>query len=300
LKLISKISAPNNASVFVAQSSTGNMLEFVESFHENLPIEKKWILSVSTLYGCPVNCKICDAGSYYLGRVSKEAIFWQLNFMIAKRYKEGIIPAEKLKVHFSRMGEPTFNMQVLDVIDEFQYYFNAPGFLPAISSIAPNGSEKFLNELIQLKNEKFKNGRFQLQFSIHTTDEIKRNELMPVKKWSFSKISSYAEKYFCPGDRKITLNFAPSDLYPVEPEKIVNIFIPELFFIKLTPVNPTNNAINYNLSNKESSSVLALLNNLESKFKDLGYQTIICLSNFEEIKIGSTCGQNIIANYSAE
>ena len=91
--------------------------------------------------------------------------------MITKRYPDSIVPVKQLKVHFTRMGEPAFNMNVLDVIEEFDMYFKAPGFFPSISTIAPKGTDKFFDEMMELKNRKFSNGIFQLQYSIHTTDE---------------------------------------------------------------------------------------------------------------------------------
>jgi len=210
MKIINSTGKDDLAIVHIAQAAGGNFVEFVESLHSPKPREEKWILTLSTLYGCPVSCTICDAGPYYLGRISKEGMFWQLDYMISRRYPAGEIPAKQLKVHFTRMGEPAFNLSVLDVINEFELYFNAPGFMPSISSIAPKGSEKFFEELLVLKTQKFSGGKFQLQFSIHTTNTLKRDELIPVRKWDLKQIAEYGKRFYRKGDRKITLSFAPS------------------------------------------------------------------------------------------
>ena len=151
MKIINSTGREDLAIVHIAQAAGGNYVEFVESLYPPKSREEKWILTLSTLYGCPVSCTICDAGPFYLGRISKEGMFWQLDYMLSKRYPDGCIPVKKLKVHFTRMGEPAFNMSVLEVIEEFDLYFNAPGFMPSISSIAPKGSEKFFKEL-RMKN----------------------------------------------------------------------------------------------------------------------------------------------------
>ncbi len=296
MKLVSKQGRDDLAVVYVAKSEGGNLVEFVETLHNPLPREEKLIITISTLYGCPVNCTICDAGPYYMGRLSKEAMFWQIDQVLSKYYPDSIIPVKKLKVHFTRMGEPSFNMAVLDVINEFDWYFKAPGFLPSISSIAPKGSEKFFDELLKLKNEKFSGGRFQLQFSIHTTNEKKRDEMMPVKKWSFQIIAEYGERFKNAGDRKITLSFAPSFENEIDPVVIKKYFNPSDFLIKLTPLNATDNASKNNLKSVISHESSENTEKLLADFNSMGYEVIIVKNSLDEIKIGSTCGQNIFFN----
>lgn len=297
MKLISSTGKEELAIIYIAQAAGGNYVEFVESLQPPKTREEKWILTVSTLYGCPVDCLICDAGPYYLGRISKEGIFWQIDHIISKRYPDGNIPVKQLKIHFTRMGEPAFNFAVLDVIREFDLYFKAPGFMPSVSSIAPRGSEKFFEELLELKNEKFNRGNFQLQFSIHTTNESKRNDLIPVKKWSFERIADYGARFHGKRDRKITLSFAPAIENEIEPEVLYSYFSPEHFLIKLTPLNLTNSTIKNNFTSVISPLGGGEIHDLSDMFSALGYEVIISVGDYEENKIGSTCGQNIVTNY---
>lgn len=300
MKIINSTGREDLAIVHIAQAAGGNYVEFVESLYPPKSREEKWILTLSTLYGCPVSCTICDAGPFYLGRISKEGMFWQLDYMLSNRYPDGCIPVKKLKVHFTRMGEPAFNMSVLEVIEEFDLYFKAPGFMPSISSIAPKGSEKFFNELLRIKNEKFSGGKFQLQFSIHTTDIKKRDELIPVKKWSFNEIAAYGDKFFREGERKITLSFAPSNEYIIDPNKITAIFDPQKFLIKLTPLNTTSSTVKNNLTSLISPLNTEGIESLASEFRNNGYEVIISIGSYEELKIGSTCGQNLVTNLQNE
>lgn len=300
MKIINSTGRDDLAIVHIAQAAGGNFVEFVESLQPPKPREEKWILTLSTLYGCPVSCTICDAGPYYLGRISKEGMFWQLDYMISRRYKDGIIPIRQLKVYFTRMGEPAFNMSVLDVINEFDIYFNAPGFMPSISSIAPKGTEKFFEELLKLKNDKFTGGKFQLQFSIHTTDKLKRDELIPVKKWDFTQIAVYGLRFHSKGDRKITLSFAPSIENEIDPAVVHGHFDPELFLIKLTPLNITTNTVKNNLTSLISPLNTAGMEKLAGEFRSRGYEVIVSIGDYEELKIGSTCGQNLVTNLQSE
>jgi adenine C2-methylase RlmN of 23S rRNA A2503 and tRNA A37 len=40
----------------------GRLIEFVEECQPPYGRAERWILMVSTLYGCPVKCLFCDAG----------------------------------------------------------------------------------------------------------------------------------------------------------------------------------------------------------------------------------------------
>jgi 23S rRNA (adenine2503-C2)-methyltransferase len=293
LKILSEIGREDIAIVYIAETMHGNMVEFVESIQPPLPREKKWVLIVSTLYGCPVKCKMCDAGSFYFGRISKEDILSQIDFLVTKRFPGRIIKTEKLKIQFARVGEPSFNMDVLEVLEELPSIYNAPVIIPSVSSIAPHSTDKFFERLIDLKNLHYSKGNFQLQFSIHTTDKRLRDVLLPVKKWSFEKIAKYGDIFYNVGDRKISLNFAASNENPVEPEIINHYFDPLKYIIKITPLNPTHQAQKYNLT--------SLINHFENekkpvlvnKFKELGYEVLVSIGEPEENKIGSNCGQYI-------
>ena len=52
----------------------------------------------------------------------------------------------------------------------------------------------------------------------------------------------FGNQYFEDGDKKITLNFALCKGYPIDTSIIRNYFNPDKFIIKLTPINPTENA----------------------------------------------------------
>ncbi len=296
MKIISSTGRDELAVVYIAQTSEGDLIEFVESLQPPKTREEKWVLIVSTLLGCPVDCKICDAGSYYHGRISKDGIFWQIDNMVTRRYTDRKIPSKQLKIQFARMGEPAFNMNVLEVIEEFDLYFDAPGFMPSISTIAPNGADKFFDELLRIKHSRFNKTNFQMQFSIHTTDEKLRNELIPVKKWDFKKISEFGEKFFIKGDRKITLNFAASNEYPILPQKLLKYFDPEKYLIKITPLNPTYNSQKENLTSYLTQTAEGNSSELVLDFKKCGYETIVSIGEPDENLIGSNCGQNILTH----
>lgn len=293
LKILGEYGKENLAKVYVAsmRDSREYLVEFVESVQPPIPREKKWVLIVSTLFGCPVGCRMCDAGGDYKGKLTSEEILDEIDYMVRRRFPDGKIPIPKFKIQFARMGDPALNPEVLTVLEKLPSIYDAPGLLPSISTVAPKNSEQFLERLFEIKNRFYKNGRFQLQFSVHTTDNDKRDELIPISKMSFQEIADYGVRFYEDGDKKITLNFAMSKGYPVDIGIIRQYFDPEKFIIKLTPVNPTEMAICNELISEIDAHNPSSADQIVNDFRSHSYDVILSIGEVEENKIGSNCGQ---------
>ena len=291
MKVIAKTGNDELATVYIAQSESGKLLEFVESVPPPFTLYEKWVLIISTLYGCPIKCRFCDAGSHYNGKPTKDELLFQIDYLIKNRFGGESVPSKKFKIQFSRMGEPSFNPAVLEALKKIPTRYDAPGFYPSLSTIAPNGTDDFFEELLQIKSKYYKN-KFQFQFSIHSTDLNQRNWLIPVKKWSFEKMAQYGEKFHKDNQQKITLNFALADNTIVEPDILLSHFNPDEFLIKITPINPTFKAQKNNLDSSfsKSSKHNVIINNL----RNVGYEVIVSIGDLSENEIGSNCGQHVM------
>ncbi|MDZ7860665.1 MAG: radical SAM protein [Candidatus Krumholzibacteriota bacterium] len=294
MEVIKSTGTEDIATVYLAQMDNGKAVEFVESVQPPIPREKKWVIIVSTLFGCPVGCKMCDAGGDYSGKLTKGQITDQIDFLIRRRYPGGNVPAEKFKIQFSRMGEPALNSAVLDVLEELPKMYNAPGLIPSLSTIAPAGSGDFFGRLSEIKKRLYSKGKYQLQFSIHSTDIKQRDEVIPAAKWSFGEIAKYGEKFFEEGDRKLTLNFALAKDMAIDPFVLGKYFSPEKFLIKITPLNPTYKAAQNRLESFIDPQQPGPGNdNLIRKLRNAGYEVILSIGETRENRIGSNCGQYV-------
>jgi len=293
IEVLEEFGREDLAKVYVAsiRNNKEYLVEFVESIQPPLPREKKWVLIVSTLFGCPVGCKMCDAGGDYRGKLTTNEILSEIDYMVSKRFPDRNIPIPKFKIQFARMGDPALNINTLGVLRQLPSIYNAPGLLPSISTVAPKKSEKFFNELLEIKNQYYMNGKFQLQFSVHTTDNKKRDELIPIPKMSFREIADYGNKFFINGDKKITLNFAMCKGYPVDVKIVRTYFSPDKFIIKLTPINPTERAICNELISEIDAYNPSSADQIVRDFQSQGYDVILSIGEVEENKIGSNCGQ---------
>ncbi len=283
------------ARVFVMETGDGARIECVESVQPPVPRDRKWVLIVSTLKGCPVACPMCDAGGHYHGRLSAEEILAQIDFLVSRRYPSRHVPSSLWKIQFARMGDPAFNDAVLEVLERLPARYDAPGLLPSISTVAPAGRAGFLEALREIKQRRYEGGRFQMQFSLHTTDEAARSRLIPTHTWSLEAIAEYGSRFFSPGDRKITLNFAPVESMPLDPEMLVGLFSPERFLVKLTPVNPTHAAVRSGLKGRIDPADPEGNARIVRAFRAAGFDTILSIGELRENVIGSNCGMYVAA-----
>ena len=296
MKVFAVTRNPDLATVYMADMGDERMIEFVEACQPPHSRDEHWILMISTLYGSPVKCQMCDAGGHYRGKPSAEEILRQIDYMVDEWFPGRVIPARKFKIQFARMGEPAFNLAVLDALEALPTRYDAPGLMPSISTIAPHGTDAFFDGLIDVKNRLYSGGQFQFQFSIHTTDVALRDKMIPVKKWSFAEMAAYGERFYRDGDRKITLNFALADGNPADPDVLLRYFDPARYLVKITPVNPTSHAVQNGLASHVDPYRPETANNVAERMAEAGYQVIVSIGEAEENRVGSNCGQYVL-NY---
>jgi len=300
MKVIASAGREDIAMVYIVELEGGKLAECVESVQPPVPREEKWVLLVSTMFGCPIGCKMCDAGGFYQGKLRREDILAQIDFLVYKRFPDGQVPARQFKIQFARMGEPSMNAKVLEVLDELPSRYEAPGLMPSLSTVAPRGTQPFFERLLEIKREKYTQGHFQFQFSVHTTDPDLRDQIVPVKKWSFAEMADYGERFYAQGDRKITLNFALANDMPIDPAILLKYFNPDKFLIKITPINPTYRATENKLKSYVNPFQAGEEYEVIRGLRAAGYDVILSIGEREENLIGSNCGQYIRTHLAAE
>jgi 23S rRNA (adenine2503-C2)-methyltransferase len=294
MKVFAVTGTSDVATVYMADMGNDRLIEFVEALQPPYSRDERWILMVSTLFGCPVKCQICDAGGQYRGKPNADQILAQIEYIVRRWYPDGHVPASKFKIQFARMGEPALNMAVLDALEQLPQRIQAPGLMPSISTIAPHGTDLFFERLVDIKDRLYASGRFQFQFSIHTTDMALRDKMIPVRKWTFDRMAAYGVRFLRPGDRKITLNFALAEGMPLEPDVLLRYFDPEYYLVKITPVNPTCQAVRNGLVSYIDPCQPDKQGALVERLIAAGYDVIVSIGEVEENQIGSNCGQYVL------
>ncbi|MEO0297989.1 MAG: radical SAM protein [candidate division WOR-3 bacterium] len=243
---------------------------------------EKWVLIVSTQVGCPVRCVFCDSGYEFARNLTFDEMMYQIDFMINER---NLNPNrfKKFKVQFARMGEPSFNDDVLEVIKELKKKYK--NCIPCISTVFPKNRRKWFEKLLSIR-ENFVD--FQLQFSIYSTNTNERDKTIPIEKENFVFLNEYGKEFYSPGKRKIVLNFPVSESNEISFEKIALYFDKKTFIIKLTPVNPTYQSIKNNLCVDSYKR----MEDIKKQLNKNGFDVIVSIGELKENIVGSNCGQS--------
>lgn len=294
MKILEKKGEEDVATAYLADLGDGKYVEFVESLGGVESRADKWVLILSSLSGCPLNCKFCDANRFYEGPLTEEEIMEQIDYLVEKHGSYDTVNSDKFKVQFARIGDPALNDSVIKTIETVREKYSPDNYMPCISTVGPEGTDEWFEELKRLNHEVY-HGNFQLQFSVHSTEKEERDFLIPDKKWSLEKISNYGEEFYS-GGRKVTLNFALSKNDQIEPEVLEDTFDPEVFALKITPLNPTCNARENELINVFTSDEAQKYPVIE-ELKEGPFETYLSIGELKENEIKSNCGQILLSHF---
>lgn len=259
-------------------------------------LSKKWVATISTQKGCPMHCKFCDVPKFgFYGNASIEDMERQIRTIIEG---ESIKETDRFNVHFARMGEPTWNENVLAFGLALKGIAKSAGLVaktihPVVSTMLPKANSKlgnFLQIWCSIKNE-FYNGEAGLQLSINSTDDGQRSELFSSRSLSLTEISRLADKLPMPVGRKYTLNFPVTAQTILDARKLSELFDKDKFIVKITPIHETTSAIESGLQITGYTDY----RHFEQPLLEEGWDVIVFVPSKEEDSDRITCGNALIA-----
>lgn len=264
-------------------------------------LTKKWVATISTQKGCPMKCKFCDCPKFgFLGNVSREELYYEIETILKN---EEIDHTDRFNVHFARMGEPTFNKNVLlfaknDLRDLVKKYITAKTVHPVVSTMLPKNNpnlEEFVLEWCNIKNIDYK-GEAGLQFSINSTDNEQRNSQFNNMSLELEEISMLAKKLPKPVGRKYTLNFAVTKDTILDADRLSNLFSKDDFIVKITPIHETHSAIENGYDVTTSYDDYDVYRDFEQPLVKKGWDVIVFVPSKEEDSDRITCGNALISS----
>ncbi len=264
-------------------------------------LSDKWVATISTQHGCAMKCKFCDCPNYgFHGNVSLENLEYQIRTILQN---EDVKYTNRFNVHYARMGEPTFNPNVLDFTEYrlksiVSEYINAKTIHPVISTMLPKSNKNLIDFLMKwcyIKNEVF-NGEAGLQFSINSTDDNQRNDQFKEMSMDLDTISNIAKMMPEPKGRKYTLNFAVTKDTILDADKLSELFDKNKFIVKITPIHETNSAVNNGFDVTTSYEDYNVYRDFERPLLDKGWDVIVFVPSREEDSDRITCGNALISN----
>lgn len=266
---------------------------------EIMPLTEKWVITISTQYGCSMGCKFCDVPK--VGKGVNVTYGDLRNQIIAGLSLHPEITATKrLNIHYARMGEPTWNRSVLDFTrnmrEELRPYIGRSLIHPVVSTMLPKNNRylnEYLNDWMEIKNYDFR-GDAGLQFSINSTSDEERNNMFNGNSLSLDEISDIGKMLDTPRGRKITLNFAVAG-YEVDAEKLRDLFSPDKFVVKLTPMHKTYSALENGIKTDGDYTTMYPYRHIEEALKNVGFDVLVFVASEYEDLGRITCGNAILS-----
>lgn len=259
-----------------------------------MPLSEKIVVTISTQYGCASKCKFCDVPKCGPGRnATYNDLLMQIREMIVL---SDCAFTKRLNIHFARMGEPTWNTNVLKCAlllpESVQDIIQARVTHPVVSTMLPKKNKylgTFLRKWCAIKNLAF-DGDAGLQFSINSTHEGQRDWLFGGSSLSLEEISELESTLPPPLGRKYTLNFCVNEKTIIDAEKLVGLFNPNRWIVKLTPVHNANEA--------KANGVYGdfWYSQHEENCKKAGFDVIVFVPSEDEESGRITCGNALLAS----
>lgn len=267
---------------------------------EIMPLTEKWVVTISTQYGCSMGCKFCDVPKVGRG-INATAKDLAEQVVSALMLHPEIAATKRLNVHYARMGEPTFNRAVLENAKELRKIVrpNIGRSLihPVVSTMLPRHNKhlvEFLQDWCDIKNNDYR-GDAGLQFSINSTEDSQREEMFCGNSLSLEEIAEIGRLLPDPMGRKYALNFALADDYVINGERLKQLFDPIKFMCKITPLHRTSSCNENGIRTTGGYEEFTPYQGVEADLKRAGFDVIVFVPSYDEDDGLITCGNAILS-----
>lgn len=312
--------------IYVGESASGRPIEFltVSDYGKNanikadflgitrelngvpngvpMPLSEKWVITISTQHGCSMGCKFCDVPKVGPGvNIALDDLRAQIVWALVEHVKTH--HTKRLNVHYARMGEPTFNRDVIYhasnyLREDVRMFLEADTVHPVVSTMLPKSNKelaRFLRDWCELvKNEAY-HGEAGLQFSINSTDDRQRDWMFSGNSLSLAEISDIADRLPMPTGRKYALNFALADDSVIDGKKLASMFYPGKFMCKITPLHKTASATDNNIVTTGGYESFVPYKAAEENLKENGFDVIVFVPSQDEEDGMITCGNAVLS-----
>lgn len=244
--------------------------------------EERTVICCSTQSGCPVGCRFCGTGEYFVRNLTADEIVSQVAHMFKDR---DIDPTQvkKGQIMFMSMGEPMLNFKQLSVAMRALASMY-PNFALLISTSGPAANEAF-SDLMVLSQEIPQIG---LQFSVHESTDEARNELIPFKaKFDLDTIAIVGTAWHQATGRQPFFNYCAHERNSSveDANRLYALFNPAVWQATVSVIcERTESVAAANERQRE------LATGFMSKLVELGF-SVRCFNPAGQTDIGGGCGQ---------
>lgn len=274
--------------VTIVESSDKNVLKYIfkgdtaiaESVLYKYPTyEERTVICCSTMSGCPMGCRFCGSGEYFVRNLTADEIVEQPVRLLDDT---GVDPVsmKKLQIMFMSMGEPMLNKELGPAIRKLHDMY--PNAALLVSTSAPDVDYQWM---IELSEEIPAVG---LQFSVHESTDEARNKLIPFKKkLTLSQIAKVGEEWHKATGRKPFFNYCAHEKNTSSSDAsiLASLFNPMIWNATVSVICEPDESVA-----AANNRQVELANNFMSKLLWYGY-SVRCFNPAGQDDIGGGCGQ---------
>lgn len=269
-----------------------------------MPLSEKWVVTVSTQYGCKMRCTFCDVPKVdWKGNASfddlKEQLYSAISLFPQFKY------TERLNLHYARMGDPIFNLAVFEFSEWLSWAklqiaddtgLSIEVIHPVLTTSLPRKFgplQERIHRWCEIKNTLFR-GQAGLQFSINSTSDEQRDEMFSGMQLPLDDFAKIAADLPRPVSRKYCLNFAYSTDFELNASRVRDLFDPEKFMCKITPIHNNNACREHQIVTLDGYDSWRPYEKPEQDLKDAGFDVLVFVPSIDEEDGLVTCGNAVL------
>jgi 23S rRNA (adenine2503-C2)-methyltransferase len=187
--------------------------------------EERTVICCSTMSGCPIGCRFCGTGDYFVRNLTADEIVSQPQHLL-ENCIGGLDPAriKKLQIMVMSMGEPVLNKALWPAFRRLHAMYPHASLL--ISTSAPDIDWSWV---IEMSREIPTVG---LQFSVHESTDAARDALIPFKKkLTLQQIAEVGAAWSTATGRRPFFNYCAHDgnVTDADAERIYALYDPRIW-----------------------------------------------------------------------
>jgi len=264
--------------VFTNEGERGAVAEAV--LYKYPTYEDRTVICCSTQSGCPVGCRFCGTGEFFIRSLTSDEIVAQVQHLFADQ-NINVSDVKRLQIMFMSMGEPMLNKQGLEgALRKLHHLY--PNAALLISTSAPDVDYDWLAELsVEIPT-------IGLQFSVHESTDEARNKLIPFQaKLNLEQIADEGTYWNSVTGRQPFFNYCAHEgnTSQEDVERLLRLFDPATWQATVSVICEQDESVAAaNIRQRQ------LATDFMAKLLEKGY-SVRCFDPAGQDDIGGGCGQ---------
>ena len=275
-------SKDTNVSKFVFEKEGDNPIAVEAVLYRYGSYKERTVICCSTQCGCPVGCKFCGTGKFFVRNLTSNEIIEQVRTVL-ETIDCDTKDIKKFQIMFMSMGEPFLNYkEVHDAI--WSLHETYPNAQLLISTSGPKTLWHWMSDFIELSKKIDKVG---LQFSVHESTDEARRENITDNTGTLRQMSAAGEFWAANVGRKPFYNYCvhAGNNTIEDADRLIKLFNPDVWETTLSVICEKDESVKNSISRQ-----LEIIEDFSKALIERG-ASIRIFNPAGQDDIGGGCGQ---------